>query len=182
MSDPHKVTIKIGDAEFTAEGDKDVVAAQFTAFLAALSAQPAPVAAPAAHAPSTPPAGGGEGNGAASVDLTGDYSPDLVQKAFKVTKDIISLNYLPKTAQKDSDALLLLLYGYSVLKGQEQVLGTQLIKAVRQSGITLARVDRALARHDSLLLKGGARKGVKYGLNNQGVKQAKEMLSALLEA
>jgi hypothetical protein len=178
MSDPHKVTIKIGDAEFSAEGDKDTVAAQFQAFLAALAMQPAPAATP----PASPKITADDNNGNGGADVTGDYDPETVRKAFKVTKDIVSLNYLPKSAQKDSDALLLLLYGYAVLKGQDQVLGTQLIKAVRQSGITLARVDRALARHDSLLLKGGARKGVKYGLNNQGMKAAKEMLTALLAA
>ena len=181
MSDPHKVTIKIGDAEFSAEGDKDAVAAQFDAFLAALARQPAPAAAatPASPTPK-PPLAEEAGNGGNGGD--GDHNPDLVKRAFKVTKDIVSLNYLPKTAQKDSDSLLLLLYGYAVMKGQEQVLGTQLIRAARQSGVTLQRVDRALARHESLLLKGGARKGVKYGLNNQGMKAAKEMLTALLDA
>jgi hypothetical protein len=181
MSDPHKVTIKIGDAEFSAEGDKDTVAAQFAAFLAAVANQPAPVPAPKIPDQMTPPGDDG-GNGNGGDGAGGDHSPDLVKRAFKVSKDIVSLNYLPKTAQKDSDALLLLLYGYTVMKGQEQVLGTQLIRAARQSGVTLERVDRALARHEPLLLKGGARKGLKYGLNNQGMKAAKEMLSALLDA
>lgn len=179
MSDPHKVTIKIGDAEFSAEGDKETVAKQFEAFLAALAHKPsAPPPSPAA--PATPAGGSnGDDNGGATAE---DASSDIVKKAFKASKDIVSLNYLPRTSQKEADTLLLLLYGYAVLKGQDQVLGTQLIRAARQSGISLDRVDRAIGKHDSLLLKGGARKGVKYGLNNQGVKTAKEMLTALFDA
>ena len=92
---------------------------------------------------------------------------------FTTVKDMVSLNMLPsKSTTKESDTLLMLLYGYAVLKGQDMMLGTQLIRAARQSGISLDRIDRALVKYDSLLLKGGQRKGRKYGLNNQGKKKA----------
>ena len=190
---PYKVRIKIGDAEFEAEGEKATVDAQFAAFLAAMSAQPKP--APAAHAPQPLHAsgaatagdqGGGNGNGDGGGDngQNGDaLDSAMLKKAFSNAKDMVSLNMLPnKSSSKESDTLLMLLYGFMVLKGQEMVLGTQLIRAARQSGITLARVDRAIAKYDTLLLKGGQRKGVKYGLNNQGQRKAKEMITELLSA
>ena len=80
----------------------------------------------------------------------------------------------------ESDALLLLLYGYAQLRNQDQVLGTQLLRAAKQSGLNLERVDRALSKHESLLLKGGARKGTKYSLNNQGRTRAVEIMKAML--
>jgi hypothetical protein len=95
-------------------------------------------------------------------------------------KDGISLKYLPKGDNRDADAALLLLLGFWKLKGEEAVLGTHLIKAARVSGITLDRIDRALMKHKSLFLTGGARKGVRYTLNNQGKLKAQEMLKALL--
>ncbi|HYI47113.1 MAG TPA: hypothetical protein VEX35_01495 [Allosphingosinicella sp.] len=180
MSDPHKVTIKIGDAEFSAEGDKETVAKQFEAFLAALAI------APRASAPAKPAedlATDAGNNGSETTDaIDNDADSAMLKKAFQVAKQVVSLKYLPRTSQKEADALLLLLYGYAALKGEEQVLGTQLINAARISGVNLDRIDRTIAKHDSLLLRGGARKGMKYGLNNQGKLKAKEMLTALFAA
>ncbi len=107
---------------------------------------------------------------------------DLINRAYLPVKDLISLRYLPKTEMAESDALLLLLYGYEKLKGQDAVLGTQLLRAAKQSGLTFERVDRPLSRHESLLLKGGARKGTKYSLNNQGRIKAMEILRTLLNS
>jgi hypothetical protein len=184
MSEPYKVRIKIGDAEFEAEGEKATVDAQFAVFMAAMSAQPA--AKPSAATPATPPADNGgngdEGNGAPEPSQDGVLDAALLRKAFSNAKDMVSLNALPKSTTKESDTLLMLLYGFAELKGQDMVLGTQLIRAARQSGITLERVDRAISKYESLLLKGGQRKGQRYGLNNQGKKRAKEMITELLSA
>jgi hypothetical protein len=183
MSEPYKLRIKIGDAEFEAEGDQATVDAQFAAFMAAMSAQPRAAAAPAAATPPAPDNGNGGGNGGADNGQVGDAADPMVRKAFSTAKDMVSLNVLPnKSPNKEADTLLMLLYGFAILKDQEMVLGTQLIRAARQSGITLERIDRAIAKHESLLLKGGQRKGMRYGLNNQGKKEAKEMLTALLSA
>jgi hypothetical protein len=174
MAETHKLRIKIGDAEFEAEGSQESIKLQYDAFLAALAVTPR---APAAR--------GGEGGG--GIDhgggrTTTEDQDQLIAKAYigDADKDLVSLRYLPKGENREADALLLLIYGYSKLKGAEAVLGTQLLRAARQSGLTLDRVDRHVAKYDSFLRKGGARKGMKYSLNNQGFVKAAELLDQLI--
>jgi hypothetical protein len=174
MTEPYKVTIKIGDAEFSAEGDKATVDAQFQAFLTALAAVGAVSKGPA-------PTPAQETPGEAQADNP-SLNDDQLTKAFIDGKDSVSMNILPQSQSKAADTLLLLLYGYLHLKDQDMVLGGDLIEAARQSGITLDRVDRTIAKHSSLLRRSGQRKGAKYGLNNQGIIKAKEMLTAMLAA
>lgn len=87
---------------------------------------------------------------------------------------------LPKGQQKLADGLLLLLYGFRKLKQQEMVLSLDLMKAARQSGIQLPRLDRTLAKHKELVVEGGAGKGKRYGLNNLGITRAEEIMGGLL--
>jgi hypothetical protein len=168
---PHRVRIKIGDAEFEAEGSEESVKQQYADFLAAMAARPAATATPKQQAPggTTPPP-----DGAGITD-------DLMASVFKVDGDLISLQFLPKGENVKADALMLLLYAYATLKNQQMVLGTQLVRAANQSGLGLERVDRSLDGYEgqNLVLKGGVRKGTKYGLNNQGKKKAEELLKAL---
>jgi hypothetical protein len=174
MAETHKLRIKIGDAEFEAEGSQESIKLQYDAFLAALAATPKSAAKPPFP---------WEGQGGGAPDPAANQDQDqLIGKAYNVDgdKDLVSLKYLPKGENREADALLLLLYGYSKLKGAEAVLGTQLLKAARQSGLTLDRVDRHIAKHDAFLMKGGARKGMKYSLNNQGFVKAAELLKLLM--
>lgn len=175
MAETHKLRIKIGDAEFEAEGSQESIKLQYDAFLAALAA--APKAAPASARSTS--------SSHSSTDTAAGANQDqdqLVAKAYNgdADKDLVSLKYLPKGETREADALLLLIYGYSKLKGAEAVLGTQLLRAARQSGLTLDRVDRHIVKHDAFLMKGGARKGMKYSLNNQGFVKAAELLSQLM--
>jgi hypothetical protein len=167
---PHKVRIKIGDAEFEAEGSEESVKQQYADFLAALSARASTSTPP----PSPPPP-----NGAGAS--TGDVGTDLINRVFKIDGDLVSLQFLPKGENVNADALMLILYGYHALKNQQMILGTQLVRAANQSGLGLDRVDRSLDGYEgqNMVLKGGVRKGTKYGLNNQGKKKAEEMLKAL---
>lgn len=174
MTEPYKVTIKIGDAEFSAEGDKATVDAQYKAFLGVLSAGAAVSRAAAPAPPADTP------DDAKHASNPADDSK--LAKAFVEAKNSVSMNILPQTQSKAADTLLLLLYGYLTLKNQDMVLGSQLIEAARQSGVTLDRVDRTITKHQTLLRRSGQRKGAKYGLNNQGVIKAKEMLTAMLAA
>jgi hypothetical protein len=173
MVETHKLRIKIGDAEFEAEGSQESIKLQYDAFLAALAAAPKASVV-------LPRAAGGSDAGHRGGDLVPD--DQFITKAFNTDadKDLVSLKYLPKGEGREADALLLLIYGYSKLKGAEAVLGTQLLKAARQSGLTLDRVDRHIAKHDAFLMKGGTRKGMKYSLYNQGVTKAAEVLKLLM--
>jgi hypothetical protein len=176
MTEAHKLRIKIGDAEFEASGTEETVKAQFEAFLAAVGAGAGKTSTPKSQ--ETPP---GDKNG---EQLSGGAGADddLLLQAVVVGKDLVSLKYLPKGDNRDADALLLLLYAYSKLRKEDSVLGTQLLRAAKVSGLSLERVDRTMAKHESYILKGGARKGMKYSLNNQGKAKAQELLKQMLTA
>jgi hypothetical protein len=174
---PHKVRIKIGDAEFEAEGSEESVKQQYADFLGALEnrrAAPPPPVNPAAQKQQ---AATGE-NASTTVS---SLDADLLNKVFKLDGDLVSLHFLPRGDNVRADALMLLLYGYATLKNQAMVLGTQLVRAANQSGLGLDRVDRSLESYESqnMVLRGGVRKGTKYGLNNPGKIRAEELLKAL---
>jgi hypothetical protein len=174
MAETQKIKIKLGSNEFEAEGPVDLVKAQLSEFLeiiksagtAQLGASPAPI----------PPSPVGAEDG-----LKGPQA-ELVDRIFKQERDgLVSLKVLPKGKDRDADTLLLLLYGYKRLKNQENILGTRLMKAATRSGLQIKRIDRTFTPHESLIVKGGYRRGKTYTLNNQGVIKAEEMLPKVFE-
>ena len=177
MTNSHRIKIKIGTAEFEAEGEQSAVQAQFDAFMRAI--EKAPVAP-------TPPAvesGGPTGERAAASPLGNDERVEqLLASVFEQRQDgIISLKVLPKGDNRDADALMLILFGYARLKGQDDVLATQLLRAAQQSGVSIDRPANTLATYDLLLIRGGQRKGTTYRLNNVGVAKAKEILVGIFK-
>jgi hypothetical protein len=165
MSGPHKVRVKIGDAEFEAEGSEETVKEQYDRFLASL-----PAAQTAKKLGDT--ASADEGRQAAGGD------PDTaLARAFKDEADVVSLRLHPKGDNRDADALLMILYGYLMLKGQREVLSTQLARSAAQTGLGLDRIDRTMAKNEPYCGRGGERKGTYYSLNNVGINRAKELLA-----
>jgi len=93
---------------------------------------------------------------------------------------VISLRTLPKTEERNADALLLLLWGYLVRKEQVEVTARDLIAGMRQSGVpNLTRIDDILEKYDMFVTSGGVRRGKWYSLTNPGIEcgegLAKEM-------
>ena len=168
MADPHKVRVKIGDAEFEAEGTEEAVKEQYSRFLEAL-----------ARLPSSPAQSDTVASAPLAANTTTDTDEALLRHAFVEAGDLVSLRFLPRTENAESDALLAILYGYHVLKSQPQVLSTQLAKAAAQSGVNIERVVRAMAKNEDYWRRGGARKGTYYSLNNQGIIKAKEILKKM---
>jgi hypothetical protein len=167
-SGPHKVRIKIGDAEFEAEGSAESVNQQYADFLAALRS--APAGKPSAKHETPLADNGKEGGG--DVDA-------IFSKVFRVDGDSISLNFLPpRTENLDADVLMLLMYAYQATTGQQMILGTELVRAANQSGAGISRVGDSLSIYEeqSYVRRGGVKKGAKYGLTNTGQTKAKEML------
>lgn len=167
----HKIQVRLGDAEFSAEGSEDAVKEQYGQFLelvrgrvAAPPRQPTSTALAAAAA--QPPA---------SVDALTDRVFDR-DKAGKV-----SLKALPTGASRDADALVLLLYGYRKLLDVHAIVGSQLLRAARQSGLQIDRVDIPLAVRAEFITTAGARRGKRYGLNNRGVAYAEDLLARVVE-
>jgi len=73
-----------------------------------------------------------------------------------------------------------LLYGYDRIKDQHSVTGGTLKKAARQSGIQLDRVDRLIEPYGPLVNIAGFKKGRRYGLNNQGIRKAEDLLDQII--
>src|ERR1043166_6447097 len=100
----------------------------------------------------------------------------MLARMFELRADgVIALRVLPKGDEREADAFLLILYGYRRLKGDEDILGTQLLRSAQHSGIDTYRPAHALASYDRYVIRGGQRKGSTYSLNNQGIIKAEEI-------
>lgn len=162
-SGPHKVRVKIGDAEFEAEGSEQTVKEQYESFLASLAASPANGGKKAAEEP--PPK---------DPDTNNER---LIARAFKDEGGILSLRLHPKGDNRDADALLMILYGYLMLRNERDVLSTHLARSASQTGLGLDRLDRTMAKNEAFCGRGGERKGTYWSLNNMGIEKAKELIA-----
>jgi hypothetical protein len=158
----HKIKVKLGDAEFEAEGTEDTVQAQYDQFLAVLeksggAAKPKTTARPASE---------------------DDAS---LARIFDVRQDgTLSFRVHPPDTIDGSDALALLLLGYRRLGTKENVLSTQLQKSARQSGLGEQRIDQLAQPHiPRFILRGGQRKGTTYTLTTQGISRAWEVAAQM---
>jgi len=165
MAEPYKLRIKLPDAGFNGEGPEDRVRTDYQAFLDAykLSRGTAALAGPALTSPPHAAVG---------------VADALLQKAFLVKDDIVSLRHLPPSdsSARAADAAILLLYGFKNLSRLEDVPVTKLNEALRDSGLTLDRIDRYIGIHASLYRKGGQRAEGRYSLTNPGEAQAEKWL------
>lgn len=180
----YKLRVRIGVSEFEAEGDEATVKEQYRMFLDAIAeapgAPPVPRAAASRSDERPLPFDGGPAPAAAPDNGTGIPSA-LMDRVFSNIRGVISLRSLPQSETRDADALLLLLYGFLKLKDEFNVYGTQLMKAARQSGLNIDRVDRVISDHRGLYLRGGARRGATYSLNNQGEIKAEGIMQSMFQ-
>lgn len=184
MEPTHRLKIKIGSAEFEAEGAPEMVKAQYESFLAALTLAaktpptPAPALAAAAFAPASPNDDGRSETptppGGAALDRA------LLERVFSAG-DPLSLAALPRSDNANADALLVLIYGYNKLRGEQSVTGTMLMKSAKKSGVPVERVDRSMGSNTAFILTAGAKKGRRYSLNNRGVVEAEGMIRKMVE-
>lgn len=183
----YKVHIKLGQAEFSAEGPEGTVKQQLADFLELAPRYAEQRNGAAGHL-------NGHANGKATGkagevippadDLSDDpngevmLSPTLAKRLFAENKDgMISLRVLPNGNSEDKvgDALFLLLFGHLALKSQSEVKASILLAAAKQSGVNLLRVDHSLDRYDHLVTRGGIRRGSRYALTNPGIEYARSV-------
>jgi hypothetical protein len=175
MTGPHRIKIKLGDAEFEAEGSEQSVQAQYLQFLEALKS-----VAPSKPPPALAAAPRGRIEGQQPADKV--HIDEIAANIFELRQDgVVALKVLPKGNDREGDALLLILLGYRRLKNEEAVLATHLLKAAQISGIDVYRPANALVVHDNFIIRGGQRKGSTYRLNNQGVRKAEEIATRIFE-
>lgn len=166
----YKLQIKIGQAEFIAEGAEESVRTDYAKFLDALEQR-------SAHVDDDSKGNGSAGSASSG---SGDVDDALLQAIFKADeeKGCVSLKVLPpaERTNRAADAAIIVLYGFHKMLGQSEAPVTKLISGLRESGITVDRFDRMIAVHSSLILRGGQKIGAKYRLNNQGMVQAAAMI------
>ena len=168
MSEIHKIRIKIGDAEFEAEGPTDLVTDQYKAFMNAVSTM---------AAKPEPPATTMNQSGESPDPLAAEIDSESLSKIFHQKGDVVSLSAMPSDK---SDALILLLYGYLQLANVDKVTGVTMMKAAKQSGVGIDRVDRVIDSRSEYILTGGAKRGKRYSLNNKGIQYAQTIIQELL--
>ena len=156
--------MKFGNAEFEAEVAEDKVQPMYDQFLSILG-----------HAGRTPKHAG-------SIEYPGKtFDQRVLTRIFDLHEDgAVVLKLLPEGHDKEADALLLLLYGYHVLKSEECVMATHLFRAAEKSGISLRRPVNLCARNGRFVIRNGQRKGSNYALNSQGLAMAKEITTRIL--
>jgi len=163
--DPYKLHVKLPDAEFNGEGIESTVRSDYAAFLEAYKLTRTPMAQPY----SLP---------AIQPDKPAGVAESLLRKAFVRKDDVVSLRHLPPTdnSTRAADAAILLLYGFKKLAALEDVPVTKLNEGLRDSGLTLDRIDRFIGIHGRLFRKGGQRSGGRYSLTDPGEAQAEKWL------
>jgi hypothetical protein len=174
MGESYKIQVKLGNAEFLAEGPEESVKAAFGQFLvAAASVGPTQKSPPpASPPPPITPLKDGINGSSSTVDQS------ILERVFQKDEDVVSLRMLPKKDNSNwqADAVILLLYGFRRLAGMETVPVIKLNQGLRKSGIPLDRVDYIISVHSELYMKGGVKSGGRYTLNNQGMASAERWL------
>jgi hypothetical protein len=180
MTEIRRLKMKFGDAEFEADVPDRRVQPMYYQFLSVLERR--------RQALVSPFGGGAEAYADTNLPIIAAESfpetPDqtMLMRIFDLQEDgAVILKMHPKGPNKDADALLLLLYGYSRLKNEECVLVTQLRRAAKQSGISMRCPAYEFARNGRFMVRAGQRKGSNCSLNSQGLAIARQLAAKILE-
>ena len=194
----YKLHVRVGNAEFKAIGREEAVKDQFDLFMGVVGSIPGAISngsngqfkkpAPLSGAPAESglPEGyhdqfEGEETPAESNGSVPSITKELLDRAFRIEGNSVSLRVLPHGKNADADALLLLVYGYHALRGQNEVGAHALTASARQSGVALARIDRTLGRMKTYIMRGGRAAGTRYTITNQGILAGEKMLADLFK-
>jgi hypothetical protein len=188
-----KVRIKIGEAEFEAEGDPSTVSRQFDHFVRLLggaeqeaaltresrsepSAAKVPEAPGRSAEPKAPPSPAPTELAAealTSADATlsrGELTP-----VYRIEPDgTLHLTELPPFDPLEPNVFVLVLYGNLALRGEHMVTSPSMMNSARRSGLeNLERADTHLSgKYADLIVTTGTRRGKRYGLSSRGVEYA----------
>jgi len=166
----HRIKVKLGDAEFDAEGKPEAVQAQYDAFLKLVAARPKPEPEPAPKQ-----------NLAQVKGISIEIADVALDRIFR-RGDVLSLAALPNGEGREADAMLALLYGYAKLQNEQSVTGTMLRKSALVSGVNIERADRVMnGLIPDFVMAGGVKKAKRYQLNNQGLARAESVIRTLLQ-
>ena len=161
----YRLKVRFGNSDFEAEGPTEIVTEAYQGFLTAVTLCPA----------ETPRVDVSEEIESAGQTHREGYPSSLLERAFIVDGESVSLRSLPSSDK--GDALVLLIYGYRTLVAKQAVTGNELASAARQSGLALNRVDRFIP--EDYVMRGGSGNAKRYHLNNRGIEYAENMLEQM---
>ncbi len=125
----------------------------------------------------------GDGQGKAESHATAEAgvspSATIPSGLFMKHENVLILTQIPRTKQSNADALLLLLYGFRTLLGQERAMGTRLMKAATATGLKIDRLARVIAPNAEYVHMEGTGKSRAYALNGKGVGRAEQLARTL---
>jgi hypothetical protein len=170
--EPYRLKIKVGPHEFEAEGSEASVAKQFEAWKELIGSL-----GTAAPTKTVEPDNADDNGSNGGVEL-----PSAVFRVDR-TRRMVSLSTQPSGEHRNADAILLIIYGYARAFDQEFVQVTTIKESMATSGLTVDRVDRAIAPHirANFIRKGGTAKGSRFRLTNTGLARAEELVRELSE-
>jgi hypothetical protein len=192
MDDIVKLRMKVGTHEFEFEGPREEAASQFAAWKALIEsrvpdASPPilPAVAPDSGSQVLTPGTGELRLGPAADTPSMDLSREELAKVFAADdkRGIVTLRIPVTGPHGQADAVILTLYGFLAVKGQDEIASTKLMQALEGAGKGVSRIDRPVAPYvrQGLLLQTGKGKGTKYRLTNTGVARARDILRPILE-
>jgi len=174
--EPYKLHIKIGPHEFHGEGPEDSVRRDYDEWKSLIKVAPNSnaVVPLGIETPAEPP------------ESLPEVDRQLLIRVMisDEKRGLVSLRMLPRTDDRDGDALVLILLGHKLLRNEDEVFVTQLKPELTQSGLVVDRVDRIANRpvNAGFLNKAGFGKGGRYSLTNAGLDYAKALLNAVAKA
>lgn len=150
----YKMRVRIGDAEFEAEGPESTVRQQFDQFLATIT------------------------------NLKNERSRRLSDEfvaCFAANQSV--WDRLKQRSSQYTDWILLKIYG-ALANGDDFVTSTELLTMFRSAGFDIEtdRIDRILASHASCVEKTGAKRGTRYALTQHGVDYVEQLMLELMGA
>lgn len=164
-----KMKVRIGQNEFEAEGQQEVVEKHFTAFSDLISrSKTAPVNT--------------ETKASDTVFQVAD-SVCPFAKVFHQEGKRISLIGRLTGDDRELDAALLILFGHKELRNADAVSADELLYGLKQTGYTVDRSDRLMGRGESLgfVTRSGIRRGTKYRLTTPGAARAATVGQELMD-
>ena len=174
--------IKVGADEFEAAGPVEVVEAQFTIFVDLVVIRQAKAALRTPNNGDSDIVSPNMSSVLGDVSLV-DGSRELVDasrdKIMRLDARVVSLKARP---QSSAEAVLLILYGQKLLRNNESVTGSEVIRGLAPGGFSIARVDRLLkhlSRNGDVMVM-GRRRSKRYSLTNTGLAKARQVAAGLL--
>lgn len=176
MDQPYRLKIKIGENEFEAEGQADVVQQQFNAFKEIVESLPTSPR-PYPQITNIPKETSGT---IPIVKYNVLFNEQDIGKIMKVDDRIVSLTVRPKSVE---DAVLLLIYGQKMLRANDLTSGAEIMDGITATGsLAVSRVDRLLEKMGDSgdLIVTGERRSKRYRLTNSGLAKVRQIASDLL--